>query len=108
MIVVAYATSSEHAMVIPFEDTGVTGVAVPRARRRQALANRAQPPSVRNLRRAHGYYVPPSAGIVHHRIREITHDIQHNKSAENEMEHIRQARILVQFRQHYPQSVPVH
>lgn len=98
MIVVAYAASSEHTMVIPLEDAGVTGVAVPRTRRRQALACRAQPPSIRGLRRAHRYYAPPCAGIAHHRIREITYDIQHDKSAENEVERVQQTRVLVQFR----------
>lgn len=64
VIVIAHAASGEHAMVIPLQDASVADIAVPGSRRREALADGTQPPSVRGFRRAYRHYVPLDAGVA--------------------------------------------
>lgn len=98
VIVMAHAAPGEHAVVIPLEDAGVAGIAVPGSRRRQGLAGGAQPPSVRNCRRAYRHYAPLGAGVAQHRVREVTYDVKHDEITEDEVEGVRQNIVLVQRR----------
>lgn len=75
VIVVADAATGKHTVVIPLKDAGVAGGAVPGSRRRQGLADGAQPPAVRGSRRAHRHYAPLGAGVAEHGIRKITYDV---------------------------------
>lgn len=108
VIVIADAAAGEHAVVVALQDARVAGVAVPGAGRREALADRAQPPPVRHRRGAHRHYAPADAGVAQHRVREVTYDIQHDEATEDEVELVRQVLVPVQSRQYYPQSEPVH
>jgi len=98
VIVVAHAAPGEHAVVVPLQDAGVAGIAVPGSRRRQALAGGAQSPPVRDCRRAYRNYAPLCAGVAQHRVREVTYDVKHDEITEDEVEGVRQNVVLVQRR----------
>lgn len=85
MIVVAHTATGEDAVVVALQYTGVAGLAVPRARRRQALARGAQSPSALGPGRAHRHHASAGAGLAQHRVREVTHNVQHNEITQDEV-----------------------